>query len=371
MVPELLYERQTLSCLSCLQDCRDVTIKSPVLLGSTRTVTYCEDLECSIRPIQTPDLFVTQTLLSGPRGSTWITPVAVETTSSWTPFAFTTVPGCVRTPGPSKQEPLNGCQYEKQEKRSMQTPLWASGASTRSRGPVETAPITRSVSSAPKVWCWNAFKTPSSCSESGGIYDCYREPVSLKQMMVSTFREPGVCGQNGAHVQHSVARSGSKLAPEPASHAPHLALGQWWKEKNATDQSAPKQVDFIQSAPRMEEQYLDITLLPRLLPAVCDGTRQRRMRRVHVRRTHPTGFCARRRGSHRRRNCHPSVRETPHTYRPQRPFQNPWYLPRWQHHPDLHPEGSLPPERRYAPQQRPGLSPQCPAETDGYGNRLE
>lgn len=73
-------------------------------------------------------------------------------------------------------------------------------------------------------------------------------------MTVSTFREPGVCGQNGAHVQHFAARSGSKLAPEPAIHAPHLALGQWWKEKNAMDQSAPKQVrDFIQPAPHMEE----------------------------------------------------------------------------------------------------------------------
>lgn len=67
-------------------------------------------------------------------------------------------------------------------------------------------------------------------------------PFAPKQMTVSSFREPGVCGQSGARVLPSVVRWGSTLAPEPASHVPHLALGPEWKEKNAADQSAPNQV---------------------------------------------------------------------------------------------------------------------------------
>lgn len=67
-------------------------------------------------------------------------------------------------------------------------------------------------------------------------------PFPLKQMTVSTLREPGVCGQNGARVLPSVVRWGSALASEPASHVLHLALGPEWKEKNAVDQSAPNQV---------------------------------------------------------------------------------------------------------------------------------
>lgn len=69
-----------------------------------------------------------------------------------------------------------------------------------------------------------------------------------KQMTVSTSREPGVCGQNGARVLPSVVRWGSTLAPELASHVPHLVLGSEWKEKSAADRSAPNQVRLTSSS---------------------------------------------------------------------------------------------------------------------------
>lgn len=102
-----------------------------------------------------------QTTMSGPHGSMLITLEVVETMSSWTQFAFTTVPECVRTPGQSKLEPLNGSQPVKLERRSMQTPLWASGASIRSRVLIKTAPTTQFASSVPKVQFCNTFKSHS------------------------------------------------------------------------------------------------------------------------------------------------------------------------------------------------------------------
>lgn len=71
-------------------------------------------------------------------------------------------------------------------------------------------------------------------------------------MTVSTLRERGVCGQNGACVPPSVVRRGSTLAPEPASHVPHLALGPEWKESNAVDQSAPNQVRLASFNPPLK-----------------------------------------------------------------------------------------------------------------------
>lgn len=71
--------------------------------------------------------------------------------NNWMPSAFTTVPMCVKIPGRLKPEPLNGSQHMKLERRSMQTPLWASGALTRNRVLIETAPTMPSASSAPKV----------------------------------------------------------------------------------------------------------------------------------------------------------------------------------------------------------------------------
>lgn len=71
-------------------------------------------------------------------------------------------------------------------------------------------------------------------------------------MTVSTFRELGVCGQNGAHVPPSVVRWGSTLAPELASHVPHLALGPEWKESIAVDQSVPNQVRLASFIPPLK-----------------------------------------------------------------------------------------------------------------------
>lgn len=77
--------------------------------------------------------------------------------SSWMPFASITVPECVRLHGRSKPEPLNGSQLVRLGRRSMQTPLWASGASMRSKVPIATAPTMQSASSVPKVWSHNTF----------------------------------------------------------------------------------------------------------------------------------------------------------------------------------------------------------------------
>lgn len=98
-----------------------------------------------------------QTTMSGPHGSMLITPEALETMSSWEPFASTTVPECARLPEQSKPELLSGSQLVKLARRSMQTPLWASGASMRSRVLIATAPTTQSASSVPKVQCRNTF----------------------------------------------------------------------------------------------------------------------------------------------------------------------------------------------------------------------
>lgn len=98
-----------------------------------------------------------QTTSSGPHGLMWITPEAVETTSSWTLSVSTIVPGCVRIPELSKPEPPNGSQLVKLGRRSMQTPLWASGAWMRSRVLIATAPTTQSASSVPKVQSCNIF----------------------------------------------------------------------------------------------------------------------------------------------------------------------------------------------------------------------
>lgn len=92
-----------------------------------------------------------QMLMSGPHGSMSITREAVETMSSWRQFVFTTATECVKTHVRLKPELLNGFQSVKLGRRSMQTPLWVSGASMRSRVQIETAPITQFVSSVPKV----------------------------------------------------------------------------------------------------------------------------------------------------------------------------------------------------------------------------
>lgn len=108
-----------------------------------------------------PKRFLYSVQTSGPHGSMLITLGAVETMSSWRPFASTTVPECVRLPGQSKPEPLNGSQPVKLGRRSMQTPLLASGASMRSRVLNATAPTTQSVSSVPKVQSRNTFNIHS------------------------------------------------------------------------------------------------------------------------------------------------------------------------------------------------------------------
>lgn len=92
-----------------------------------------------------------QITMSGLHGSMLITPEAEETMSSSMPFAITTVLGCVRTPWQLKPKPLNGSQPMKLERRSMQTPLWASGALMRSRVLIETVPTTLFASCVPKV----------------------------------------------------------------------------------------------------------------------------------------------------------------------------------------------------------------------------
>lgn len=92
-----------------------------------------------------------QTTMSGLHGSMLIIPEAEETLSSCMSFAITTVLGCVRNPWRLKPKPLNGSRPTKLETKSMQTPMWASGALIRSRVLVETVPTTLFASCVPKV----------------------------------------------------------------------------------------------------------------------------------------------------------------------------------------------------------------------------
>lgn len=91
----------------------------------------------------------------------WTIREAVETTSSWTPSAFTIEPVCVRLPERWKPEPPIGSQPVKPGRKCMQTQLWASGASTKSKARSGTAPTMRFDSFVPKV-CSHMFQQSRS-----------------------------------------------------------------------------------------------------------------------------------------------------------------------------------------------------------------
>lgn len=97
--------------------------------------------------------------MSGQRGSMLITLKVLETMNSWMPFVSITVHECVRLREQLRPEPLTGSQLVKLGRRSMQTPLWVSGASMRSKALNATAPTMQSASSAPKVCIYRFVKS--------------------------------------------------------------------------------------------------------------------------------------------------------------------------------------------------------------------